>query len=193
MPAPCASCLFLSYHVDRLLTLEFETKDPAAVYNSGKLLILAMLAAGVLAAASSWLFRFGATHEAAQYWGPEAVRLIRDAPNVELVELDPAAESFQVAARRNISAAPGMTHLRHALLEDRSFHSFDVPLVTPPAWHWAIEFRDGDDSAALLFSEDCAATTLDGAATRPVASAAPIAAGLREVFAEFAAPARPAR
>jgi hypothetical protein len=47
--------------------------------NSGKLLIFGILTVAVLLAGASWWFRYIATHRAARFWGPEAVRLIRDA------------------------------------------------------------------------------------------------------------------
>jgi hypothetical protein len=54
------------------------------MYYSGKLVIIGILAVAVASAAASWWFRYAATHRAAQYWGPETARLIRDAPTVEL-------------------------------------------------------------------------------------------------------------
>ena len=49
---------------------------------SGKLLILGILTLAALLAGAGWWFRYKATHQAARFWGPQAVRLIRDAPRV---------------------------------------------------------------------------------------------------------------
>src|SRR5882724_5292436 len=113
------------------------------MHNSGKLLIITMFVAALAAAAASWWFRYEATHQSAQFWGPEAARLIRDAPTVELLTLQLADKTqsapsspdtsalsvstfghkiWTIAAKRNISTAPGLSHLRNALLEDRSFN-----------------------------------------------------------------------
>ncbi|MCI0492285.1 MAG: hypothetical protein L0Z07_05050 [Planctomycetes bacterium] len=157
--------------------------------NSGKLLILAMVVVGLLAAGASWWFRYSATHQAARFWGPEAVRLIRDAPRVELVRLPPngGAGDRQAAAalRRDVSAAPGMTHLRNALLEDRSFLWPPEQRNQDPVWRWAIRFHQTGTaaSATLLFTDDCCQTNLSDGDHRGVASCEPIAAGLHQVFA----------
>ena len=52
--------------------------------KSGKRLILGVVAACLVAAIASWWFRYAATHRAAQFWGSQAVALIRDAPHVTL-------------------------------------------------------------------------------------------------------------
>ena len=174
-------------------------------HNSGKLLILAMLLVGLLAAGTSWWFRYSATHRAAKFWGPQAARLIRESPKVELLQLELgggghsvsgtlrlADEASNVLAARDVSTARGMTHLRTALLENRSFDSFRKPADQAPKWRWALRFHD-HSSATILFNEDCTATTAypsEASRNHPsdgvIASCEPIAAGLREVFAEWA-------
>jgi hypothetical protein len=114
-----------------------------------------MLAAGVLAAGASWWFRFAATHQAARFWGPEAAQLIRDAEQVDLLALEqtggPVSDSlltvagvpWRIAGSHDVSQAPGLTHLRNALLEDRSF---DWPAQDAPAgieWTHGLRFRAG--------------------------------------------------
>ena len=166
--------------------------------GSGKLLIVSMVAIGLAAAAASWWFRYAATHRAAQFWGPAAARLIRDAPHVNLARLEPSPngvasdESRQITANRDISAAPGLTHLRYALLEDSSF-AWPV-CDEPPAVHWTtqLQFRASADPEAasvnVFFSPDyrwLIAATADGAMGRAV-SCRPIADGLREMLEPLA-------
>src|SRR3989304_2712639 len=70
---------------------------------------------------SSWWFRYSATHRAAQFWGPQAAELIRDAPHVTLRSAAAAADgqdAADAAVPRDVSHAKGLTHLRNALLED---------------------------------------------------------------------------
>src|SRR5688572_9136529 len=55
---------------------------PRVSKASGKLVIVFILAAAFAAAGASWWFRFNATHRAAEFWGPDVARLIRDAPQV---------------------------------------------------------------------------------------------------------------
>jgi hypothetical protein len=159
--------------------------------TSGKLLIVIVLAVGLAAAAASWWFRYAATHRAAQYWGPEAARLIRDAPHVTLRTFDPAVDGERGnpdALPRNISDARGLTHLRAALLEDRSY---DWSALGPPASDWtsALVFEEGDGAEprlVILFSPDfgCAANGSADAPTRRTISCRPIAAGLQQFFTE---------
>jgi hypothetical protein len=183
--------------------------------NSGKLLILAMFLVAFVAAGASWWFRYSATHRAAQFWGPEAARLIRDAPRVELLTLRPASEqdfrvdgqlptapsgptdevrfgsvAWPVDARRDISAAPGLTHLRNALLEDRSFTWGGTYLSDHnELWTTAIIFRENGDneSLAIVFLADFQRAQVFGTGSdRPrMIGTQPIAAGLAETIADW--------
>lgn len=169
--------------------------------SSGKLLILAMLAIGLASAGASWWFRYTATHRAAQFWGPEASRLIRDAdaillcrvqPNDADAVLDvlslPDNTARRVVDRRDASAAHGITHLRNALLEDRSFRWPATRATSRIDWRWCLAFRDTstDQAVDVWFSPELSRVTNSlAAANAPrVVSCEPIAAGLREFFAE---------
>ena len=183
-------------------------------------MIVAVVATGLVAAAASWWFRYSATHRAAQFWGPAAARLIRDAPNVRLIQFDPSpggqvelggvsvfdlpdgvpgARSWQIAVDRDISATPGLTHLRHALLEDQNF---TWPASDePPAVEWTtqLQFHAGAEadaeSVTILFSLDyhwLVAAAGEGA-MGPAVSCRPIATGLREMFEPLAAGAESPR
>jgi hypothetical protein len=166
------------------------------VQNSGKLLILGILAVALLLAGASWWFRYNATHQAALFWGPEASQLIRDAPSVTLLDLQPGNElGFMV----DVSHAPGMTHLRNALLEDRSF-DWPSPAGLPPAnddfaQHWGLSFDDPDTQQQMIiaFSADCrrAARVDENLQTPRVISTVPIAAGLIQMFDEMSRPTAP--
>jgi hypothetical protein len=170
------------------------------VHNSGKLLILGIVALALLLAAASWLFRYKATHRAAEFWGSNGVASIRDAPDVVYTQTRPnepgnGGAMDMVVVRRKVSAAPGLTHLRNALLEDKSF---EWPASEPPPgtkWPYSLEFhmnRDGGTSYAIVFSADlqwlCGGWA-EGATGEELScrSCRPIAKGLAEMFAEFAA------
>src|SRR5262245_11486007 len=58
--------------------------QPAAKEISGKYVILAVVVVALTGAVASWFFRYNATHRAAEFWGPEASKLIRDARQVTL-------------------------------------------------------------------------------------------------------------
>jgi hypothetical protein len=182
--------------------------------NSGKLLILAMFLVAFVAAGASWWFRYSATHRAAQFWGPEAARLIRDAPQVELLTLRPASHhilrldgqspttaseptdevrfgraAWPIDTRRDISAAPGLTHLRNALLEDRSFIWGKMASTGDEEWTTAIVFRESDERQplAILFPPNFTLARVFGLGSdRPrMIGTQPIAAGLAETIADW--------
>jgi hypothetical protein len=166
------------------------------VLNSGKLLILGIVALAVLLAGASWWFRYNATHRAAQFWGPQGARLVRDATSVYLIKL-PASESFgsirNTASGYDISKVRGLTHLRNALLEDRSFDwtsaSGNPKTNCDFIGKWELEFRDADSAEpfTIRLTADCgrAAAMDEDDCPRGVISTAPVAVGLRQVLDEY--------
>jgi hypothetical protein len=174
---------------------------------SGKLVIIGILGVALAAAGVSWWFRYKGTHRAIEFWGPEAAILIRDAPKVTLFRMpspdvmrltlyDPVRASLDDSAR-DISQARGLVHLRHALLEDRNFGSPAAseqrPVINNNTGYWLLSFYDRktQKTAIVLFSEDCRHATRQKlrlmAYELTSISTEPIAAGLREMFAELSA------
>src|SRR4051812_8445935 len=105
-----------------------ESKPPSAPGISGKLVIVGIVLVALCAAATSWWFRYNATHLTATFWGPEEATIIRDSPLVTIYHpgsLDapnhPAIMKKTEATELDISNAHGLTHLRNALLEDHNF------------------------------------------------------------------------
>jgi hypothetical protein len=162
-----------------------ETHQPRARAISGKLIIVGIVAVALIAAVFSWVFRYNATHRAAEFWGPKGTRLIRDAPRVSLNKVYMSS----VSKTRDISKAPGITHLRNALLEDRSFEwegkRERVPIHD---YQWMLTFSDPTrgETLSILFSSDChgAGMGRGGIKGRGV-STEPISKGLCEVFTEY--------
>jgi hypothetical protein len=176
-----------------------EAGPESVRYISGKLVIIGVLAVALSGAAASWCYRYYSTHRAAEFWGPETARLIRDAPRVLFCENNaPIASKLPAKAdlgsdlapehRKDISRARGLTHLRNALLEDRGF-DWSRPAPTPlPSWKWVLIFSDENVGGAILFSSDCKyAAAVDN--TEKIVSCEPISEGLIEMFDEFRAEA----
>jgi hypothetical protein len=160
--------------------------------SSGKRLIFGVLALGILAAAASWWFRFSTTHRAANFWGPPAATLIRDAPHVTLRTDAPSADGAlgnQTDVPRDISNAKGLTHLRNALLEDSSY---DWAASGPPNTDWSnsLVFAAAEGSeprAIILFSPDykwIANAAGGDPGKHAVATTAEFSQGLNTFFAE---------
>jgi hypothetical protein len=164
---------------------------------SGKLVIIGIVGLALAAAGASWWFRYSATHRAAQFWGPEGARLIRDAPTVYLVKLPvsepPHSLVGPVGVAYNISKARGLLHLRNALLEDRSFDWTRLGTGKTSNGNflgqWELLFCD-DKSAErfnILFTADCRCAAIRAEDFDPqwTISTEPIAAGLHTIFDEF--------
>ncbi len=161
---------------------------------SGKLVIITILIAAVGAALGGWVFRYNATHRAVEFWGPEAALAIRDAKKVSLTQVSRDKEGYRLASFTvEVSDAPGLMHLRAALLEDRSFEwpAEEEDNVSPFGndipFGWELKFaRDTTRNVTVYFSPDFkrAYNFLDGRRCRHV-SCAPIAAGLKQVLIEM--------
>lgn len=159
--------------------------------RSGKWVILAMVGLALAAAAFSWSFRQQAMRRTMAFWGGGTARLIAQAPHVEGLRLAPAdaadrdeagrlivveGRRFRVVAHRDMDHVRGLTHLRHALLEDVSFDFRAAEPSEPPHWEYAVRFGDGDRVATVLVSLADARLAVAG---RPgTVSMAPIAKGV---------------
>jgi hypothetical protein len=152
---------------------------------SGKLVIIGVMIVAVTAAGTSWWIRYNSTHRAAEFWGPTAVRRIRDAPFVQLFYVNDDPDLLSDV--RNISNTPGLTHLRHALLEDRSFKWPARRVVRQPRWRWAIGFGDKkwENMILVLFTEDWKQATMLGSETSEIVSSEPIADAMAIMFPEL--------
>jgi hypothetical protein len=158
---------------------------------SGKLVIISILFVAFAAAGVSWGFRFYATHRAAGFWGPQTARLIRNSPTIKLSRIDRGpGMTIKTSINRDVSNAPGITHLRNALLEDKSFdwsRSNEAPVVEA-AWRLQFIGDSPNEVADVYFTADLNYTfhPVAGHQIRGV-SCVPISAGLLELFTEMTA------
>jgi len=172
---------------------EVSDNPSLSLYPTGSLLIVAIFVVAILLAGYSWWFRYQATHRAAEFWGEEAVRMIRDAPRVDalLLETGNQGEPTEIG-RRDVSQARGMTHLRNALIEDRSYvwsEQTQQGTESPGQVRFALEFSDLDQNALLRlnFSADCCWVWAEWGQRdgKWQHSCRPISSGLKKVFGEF--------
>lgn len=164
----------------------------------GKYAIIAVLIIGLAGAVGGWLYRSQLQRRAISLWGTEAAELFQQAPQVELLKLQPfdeandtgaepllaaAGTKFAIVARRDISQTPGLIHLRHSLISDNSFN-WSAPLDDcRPDWAYALRFSKGQRSATLLLDLDCRQALL--AATAARVSIEPMAKGLAAFLEEL--------
>ena len=164
---------------------------------SGKLVIFGIVGVALGAAGTSWWFRYVSTNSAARFWGEKNVRLIRDAPIVELYFWDRLPDaafnssfkevSVESAGGRDISQLPGLTHLRNALLEDRSFR-WPAEQALPGSWGWVLLFRTANrnQAAAIFITREWGlVSSWENTKRSVILSSKPIADGLSEMLADI--------
>lgn len=172
--------------------------------NLGKIVVLTLVVVALALATFAWWWNFQRGERSRDFWGHEAAMLIREAPQVELLRLEPVAagkespgeslaldsERFAIVERKDISHEKGLLHARFALTEDASF-AFDQPLATEtPSWAYAARFTDGSKHATILFDLDHSQVTL--AETHRIARVIPkIVTGWRTFIARHLAPSSP--
>jgi hypothetical protein len=132
------------------------------------------------------------------FWGPEAATIIRDAPVVSIYRggnsngpSEPAIMKKVGATEVDISNAPGLTHLRNALIED---HNFDWTTVNKKPLQgdnrWGLMFADpraGKSTTVWLSDDFRSISRPNGNETQSVSVDPVMTKGLREMFAEFTA------
>ena len=177
--------------------------------HRGKLVVLSFFFLGLALAGGAIWYHFAKSRWAMAFWQTDAARLLARAPEVELWKLTPATGSGEsadsldatpagereslvidgqtlwVAQRRRMTNAPGLIHMRMALVEDANF---DTQAAYPPnpRWDYALRFTGEDPHQSLIVVID----SQHGLVRRgepsdaPAASVSPIAKGLRRFVRE---------
>src|SRR5262245_41294466 len=123
--------------------------------SRGKLIVLAILLLAVGLAVVNMIVQTRASGRAVAHWGPEASHLILSAGGAEILKLEPvlpdspvkpkteyldtSAQRFAIVRRRDISQAPGVLHVRRALVAD-SLYDWEAASAVPgqsPTWRYA--------------------------------------------------------
>lgn len=180
---------------------------------SGKYAIVTIAILAVTLAGAAVYYQYRLQHRPLEFWGTGTATLLLTAPKVEALMLEPLAaatgettdkltaddRTWRIAARREISAAPGFSHVRRSLILGGSY-DWNAPLPTKPIdWHYALVFRgavpDGKETV-VLFTADCdllaPCEPLANDGSGHTVNVRPVAAGLRafleEQFASQQAP-----
>jgi len=179
--------------------------------NSGKLVIVAILAVALVAAGFAWWFQSNQSARALDFWGSDvahAIRLaepvqvkrlvlaakktpngdgasasdsIEDQPSGELIRVD--ARDFRVAATRDLTEAKGLVHARQALIQDASF-KWNKPSAGEVAdWDYLLEFGQVERASLLIDLESGQIRTLNEPRAATVNIVSGLAVFLDEQFA----------
>jgi hypothetical protein len=140
--------------------------------RSGKWLTLILLGVGLAAAGLAVWVRYQQGRQAQQFWGTSRALLIRDAAAVRWLRLaresagDASSERPGVSIRgrtwlvtdsRDVTEAPGLLHVRQALLDDQSFDFSTRPADCPHAELVALRFEHGGEPLVVVLDVGCAA------------------------------------
>ncbi|MFM7206291.1 MAG: hypothetical protein ACKO4T_06460 [Planctomycetaceae bacterium] len=106
---------------------------------------MGLIALAAAAAAFAIWFQWTQTRRCLAFFGPAVARRIQAAPRVEVWILHAGSGQGRITAvsRHDVSAAPGLVHLRHGLVEDANY-DWHAPGDGTPAWNVAVAFFDDD-------------------------------------------------
>jgi hypothetical protein len=185
----------------------------------GKVAILAIAFLGVAASVGSCVYYARLQQRPLALWGSEPARLMLRAPTVLAYNLAPASDQekaapsdlieidgqrFRLVNQRDVSRAPGFSHIRQSFVHDASFTWDAAPDDCQPTWTHALRFVEGDSSATVVLAFDCqraALATADPAAKdNPTvvdlkahsASIKPVSKAIQDFFAQYEPKAPPA-
>jgi hypothetical protein len=118
--------------------------------DRGKIAVLSMLALAVAAASFAWGWNVRRGARCMAFFGSEAAALIRTAPTVEILEIDPTKSGLAISRRIDISRAPGLLNARAALLDDASF-DWNAPPAATTNVSRVVRFAAGERDVLLRF------------------------------------------
>lgn len=131
--------------------------------NRGNLVVLGIVLLALFLAGFAVWWNVESGRRTLEFWGRDAgERIIAPQARVELLWLQPlegdsAPQPLDVRGRRysivataDVTAAPGLVHARHALLDDPSFE-WQAPTVPAAQYTLAVRFRDGAGTTTVAF------------------------------------------
>jgi hypothetical protein len=142
---------------------------------SGKYAIVFIMGVGIASAVGSQWYYYHLQHRPLALWGVAEANLMLNAPLIDALLLAPAdkvppgklapgedreritvgKEHLLVLKRKDVSTAPGVTHVRACLASDESFDWNAATGDCQPQWTYGLEFNNGDALVMLLFAPNC--------------------------------------
>lgn len=134
---------------------------------TGKSIVITALAVALVMSVGAWWYHYSASRRAAQFWGPDATRLLIGKGEVAFFTLGslrdesdaPSAGNVvagrEVVAEQSLTDKPGLIHLRHALTQDASFDWAGRREAShSDEWAYALRFGEEPQRLDILWSRD---------------------------------------
>jgi hypothetical protein len=136
----------------------------------GKWVIVFLIVLGVAGVAGSQLYYRYMQSRPIELWGQSEAKLMIDASQVSAVRfgesnkesapvtietLTIGGQRLRVAERKNVSHAPGLSHVRHSLINDASFEWGEPEGDCKPVWKYGLQFGNPQSHVMVLFDPDC--------------------------------------
>jgi hypothetical protein len=124
---------------------------------AGKLVVLGVFLVAIVAASFALWSNMSRSRRSLEFWGADAVRLIQQAPQVEVLKLEPMSDSaetgsadvisygdrtWRIIGRTDRSRSRGLVHFRHSLTVDESWEFAEESPTQPDQWTHAVRFAD---------------------------------------------------
>jgi len=184
--------------------------------RQGVVVIVSVVSLGLAAASWGWWVRYDASDSTMQYFSPAVARRILQAPEVRLYrlslepdasldvgepddanepgealaaasELAPDGRCYRIVERYSMADWQGMSHLRHAFVQDSSYRW--PPLAANPEslddWQWLFVFQEEEEQTKLwlrLANGESEPAILQADSATHALNVSPAASGIREVL-----------
>lgn len=153
--------------------------DTPAKSNNGKWLTSMMIGLGLAIAIYGWWFAYQRTRPVLEYFGPEAVAVIRAPTDMTAMRLLPGGSNsaiqysdlkFDPADEKNVFAGRGYTNARASLIKRETYDwrtktsqkSAAESNPCEPAWTHALRLTNEHGEVVVLLSLDCPRVALSG-------------------------------
>ncbi len=167
--------------------------------QSGTRLVVGLAGLALIAGVGSWWTRYEASHRATQFWGKEAGPLIAQPAGLEVLFLQQTKvnngpqddllltlgqqQPYRITGSKDLTDAPGLVHLRHALFSDSNYLWQEKPAAESVRWHWVLRFHRDNTQVRIALSDDFSMLgKVDSRGEVYIVSCRPMAATLRQYF-----------
>lgn len=147
---------------------------------------------GLIVAAIGPAFVYQRTRPVLEFYGPEAIAVMRDPDDMVALRLTPTdgtseiefgGESFAVVEQRNVFAGRGYTNARDSLIKRETYDwSGTTTSACEPTWTHALRMENEGGKVIVLLSLDCPRTAL-ASGDKTLVLKDRIAEGFRTIFA----------